>query len=104
MIRLNQLRKQLEMRLAKLPVGGAIEVLTYKRNRGFIVWKEADGRFLVREHGYHEEVYEPVDAAGFEKLTARIAKREFPRSTNVRIYTHEPGEQLLIQDHPSIRI
>lgn len=104
MIRLDQLKRQLAMRLEKLPEGGAIEVLTYKRNRGFIVWKETDGMLLVREHGYHSETYDPTDLIGFEKLVAKISKREFPRSTQIRIYTHEPGEQLLIQDHPSIRI
>lgn len=104
MIRLDQLKRQLAQRLEKLDVDGAIEVLTYKRNRGFIIWKQAGGLYLIREHGYHSEVYEPVDEGGMEKLVARIAKREFPRSTQIRIYTHEPGEQLLITDHPDIRI
>lgn len=104
MIRLDQLKRQLAQRLEKLETDGAIEVLTYKRNRGFIIWKQADGLYLIREHGYHAEVYDPVDEAGMEKLVARIAKREFPRSTQIRIYTHGPGEQLLITDHPDIRI
>ncbi len=104
MIRLDRLKRQPEMRIEKLPVGGAIEVLTCKRNRGITIPKEADGMLLVREHGYHEEVYPPVTLAGPDKPVAKIAKREFPRSTNIRIYTHEPGDVMFIQDQLGIKI
>ena len=40
MIRLDRLKRQPEMRIEKLPVGGAIEVLTCKRNRGITIRKE----------------------------------------------------------------
>lgn len=104
MIPLNQLLKQLAQRLEKLPRDGAVEVLTYKRNRGFIVWKEGEDSFLIREHGYHVEIYDLVNQDGLEKLVRKIVKREFPRSTQIRIYTHQPGDVLLIQDNLSIRI
>lgn len=90
MIRLDHLQRQLKRRLKKLEKGGALEVLTYKRNRGFMIVKEASNRFRVREHGYQLEVYEPVTMRGLEKLLPRIIKREFPRSTNVRLFTHDP--------------
>ncbi len=104
MIRLDQLKRQPEMRIEKLPLGGAIEVLTYKRNRGIPICKEADSMLLVREHDYHEEVYPPVTMAGPDKPVAKIAKRELPRSTNIRIYTHEPRDEMFIQDQPGSKI
>lgn len=68
MIRLDRLKRQSEMRIEKLPVGGAIEVLKYKRNRGITIRKEADGMLLLHEHGYHEEVYPPVTMAWISRL------------------------------------
>lgn len=79
-------------------------MLKYKRNRGITIRKEADGMLSLREHGYHEEVYPPVTMAGPDKPVAKIAKREFPRSTTIRIYTHEPGDEMFIQDQPGIKI
>lgn len=104
MIPANQLRRQIIDRLAKLPEDGALEVLTYKRNRGLIIWREAQDRYLVREHGYHSEVWENLSADELDKLLPKIAKREFPRSTKIRIYTHAPGAMTLIVEHPQIRI
>ncbi|MFM9414034.1 hypothetical protein ACKQTC_06610 [Peptococcus simiae] len=104
MIRLEAIPKELRRRLPKLETGGAIEILTYKRNRGLIITLREEGLYHVREHGYHREEFEAIGEGALLKLVGRIAKREFPRSTNVRLYTHAPGEQLLISDHPDIRI
>ena len=104
MIRLEAIPKELRCRLPKMEAGAAIEILTYKRNRGLIITLRGDETYHVREHGYHREEFEAIGQPALLKLVARIAKREFPRSTNVRLYTHSPGEQLLISDQPSIRI
>lgn len=104
MIRLEAIPKELRRRLPKMEAGAAIEILTYKRNRGLIITLRGDETYHIREHGYHPEEFEAIGQPALLKLVARIAKREFPRSTNVRLYTHAPGEQLLISDQPSIRI
>lgn len=104
MIRLEAIPKELRRRLPKMEAGAAIEILTYKRNRGLIITLRGDETYHVREHGYHREEFEAIGQPALLKLVARIAKREFPRSTNVRLYTHALGEQLLISDQPSIRI
>lgn len=104
MIRVTDLPKELKARLTKLPVDGALEVLTYKRNRGFIIWKEADERYLFRELGYQQDIIENLDETSLYKVVQTVVKREFPRSTKLRIYTHEPGAMRLMTDHPLIRI
>ena len=105
MIRLEAIPKELRRRLPKMEAGAAIEILTYKRNRGLIITLRGDDQtYHVREHGYYREEFEAIGQPALLKLVDRIAKREFPRSTNVRLYTHAPGEQLLISDQPSIRI
>ncbi len=104
MLRSDQLVTELERRLKKLDVHGAIEVLTYKRNRGFIVWKEAENVFTLREHGYESHFIEGLDDAKLMAAVKKIAKREFPRSTKLRLYTHAPGTVRYIKDQLDIRI
>ena len=81
MIRLEAIPKELRRRLPKMEAGAAVEILTYKRNRGLIITLRADETYHIREHGYHREEFEAIGQPALLKLVARIAKREFPRST-----------------------
>lgn len=98
------MKAYIRQRLIKLEQGAALEVLTYKRNRGFIVMRLEDDHFRLREHGYHVETYEDMTLQEFEKMIDRVIKREFPRSQSARIYTHDPGEKEYIKDHFGMKI
>jgi len=73
-------------RARKLPVGHGFEVLTYKRNRGMAVVRTGEDSFDVLEHGYSDERFEDVCEARLKKLCKTLLRREFPRSTKVRLY------------------
>lgn len=91
MIPLTYLKRQVQQRLQKLEVGGGLEVLTYKRNRGFMIAKEGEDLYILREHGYHTEVLPPLTFQALDKPIQKIVRREFPRSTNVRIEVYPPS-------------
>lgn len=106
MIRLEAIPKELRHRLPKMDAGATIEILTYKRNRGLVITLRGDGTYHIREHGYHSEEFEAIGQPALLKLVARIAKREFPRSTNVRLYTHAPRRAIAHQrpaEHSHLR-
>lgn len=72
-------------RLKKLPVGHAIDLRTYKRNRSVVIARTADDEFDVVENGFHEERFlVPLDK--MKKLLKLLLKKEFPRSTKMRLY------------------
>jgi hypothetical protein len=71
--------------LKKTPPGQGWEILSYKRNRGVAVIKEAEGTFWVRERGYQHQEWQ-VDERQLPRLLKGIVKREFPRSRKLRIY------------------
>ncbi len=72
--------------LKKQPVNTGLEVLTYKRNRGLSIIKEANDFFWIRERGYFEEE-KRVGEGELPKVIKSILKRECPRSRKVRIYS-----------------
>lgn len=72
-------------RLKKLPVGHAIDLRTYKRNRSVVIARTGDDEFDVVENGFHEERFlVPLDR--MKKLLKLLLKKEFPRSTKMRLY------------------
>lgn len=75
-------------RLDRLPVGHYLELRTYKRNRGMIIVKRGEDDLLVLEQGYETNRFE-IPQKKLAKLLAVLLRREFPRSTKVRLY--EPG-------------
>jgi hypothetical protein len=76
-------------RLKKLPEGGVLELLTFKRDRGVAV-RRTEGRFEVREFGFRDEIaYE--DEAGLKKRLKTVLKREFPRSNKVHVRERRDG-------------
>lgn len=72
-------------KLKKLPVGHAIDVRTYKRNRSVVIARVGKDEFDVVEKGFHEERF-LVPLSKMKKLLKNLLKKEFPRSTKMRVY------------------
>lgn len=72
-------------RLKKLPVGHAIDLRTYKRNRSVVIARIGEDEYDVVENGFHEERFR-VSLDKMKKLLKLLLKKEFPRSTKMRLY------------------
>ncbi|NDV18902.1 hypothetical protein GO013_05645 [Pseudodesulfovibrio sp. JC047] len=77
--------------LKKLPEGHAIDLRTYKRNRSVVIKRLVDDQFEVKEKGFHEERF-LIPSTRMKKLLKTLLKREFPRSTKIRLYDLGPAE------------
>ncbi|MEW6290382.1 MAG: hypothetical protein AB1545_11060 [Thermodesulfobacteriota bacterium] len=77
--------KRVLLLVAKIEPPRGVEILTYKRNRGIAIIRLGEDSFLVREHGYAEQETQ-VCFAGLARAVKAMAKREFPRSRQVRLY------------------
>lgn len=73
-------------RLKNLPFGHYLDVRTYKRNRAVIIVKQSDDQLLVIQNGYEFARFE-IKPDRLKKLLKTLLKKEFPRSTKVRLYT-----------------
>jgi hypothetical protein len=77
-------------RMSSLPPGHALDVRTYKRNRSVVlVRRTGDGTdgdtVLIIENGFAQERFEvPLDK--LPKAMKTLLRREFPRSTKMRLY------------------
>ena len=72
-------------RLDKLPLGHAIDLRTYKRNRSVVIRRAGDDLYEVVENGYEYARFQaPLDK--MKKLLKGLLKKEFPRSTKIRLY------------------
>ncbi len=72
-------------KLKKLPIGHAIDVRTYKRNRSVVIARTGEDEFDVVEKGFHEERF-LISMDKMKKLLKNLLKKEFPRSTKMRMY------------------
>lgn len=72
-------------KLKKLPIGHAIDLRTYKRNRSVVFARIDEEQFEVVENGFHVEQF-IVTMDKMKKLLKLLLKREFPRSTKMRLY------------------
>lgn len=79
--------------LARVEEGQGYEVLSYKRDRGVDMLRIGPDMVRVRERGYHQEE-QTVPMVGLTRLLAAIFRREFPRSTKLRLYQINSPEQL----------
>ncbi|EFI34311.1 conserved hypothetical protein [Desulfonatronospira thiodismutans ASO3-1] len=73
-------------RLENLPHGHYLDMRTYKRNRYLLLVKKGDDDFLIIENGFFRERFEHVPFKKLKKLLKTLLKKEFPRSTKVRVY------------------
>lgn len=78
-------------KLKKLPVGHAIDLRTYKRNRSVVIARTGDDEFDVVEKGFHEDRF-LVPLSKMKKLLKNLLKKEFPRSTKMRLYDLGPAD------------
>jgi len=78
-------------KLKKLPQGHAIDLRTYKRNRSVVIARTGENKFDVVEKGFFEERF-LVPLSKMKKLLKNLLKREFPRSTKIRLYDLGPAE------------
>lgn len=104
MISVNNLKEELKKRLKTMEEGNILEVTTYKRNRGFVIICLSKGSYHLKEFGYESRDESPLSKETLLKLCQKIAKVEFPRSQQVRVYQHEDGEANLISESIEIRI
>ncbi|MCA1743144.1 MAG: hypothetical protein ABR542_01230 [Desulfonatronovibrio sp.] len=73
-------------RLQSLPAGHYLDVRTYKRNRYIFFVKMNEDNFLIIENGFYQERFENVPFKKIKKLFKTLLKKEFPRSTKIRVY------------------
>lgn len=83
----------LENRLKKIPVGTCLDVRSYKRDRKILVIKKKEDELLIIEEGFSSRRY-AVPVSAMKKLMKELIKREFPRSTKIRIYTEERWSEM----------
>ncbi|MEF2145567.1 MAG: hypothetical protein V3573_08995 [Desulfovibrionaceae bacterium] len=72
-------------RLGKLPVGHCLDLRTYKRNRSLLIRRLGPDAYEVFEDGYVLE-HHKSGAKDLRRLLKTLFKREFPRSTKLRLY------------------
>lgn len=75
----------LRARVKKLPIGHAIDLRTYKRDRSLVIVKLEAEKFLIVEDGFEKNEYR-VEMGGLWKMLKTLLQREFPRSNKVRLY------------------
>ena len=73
-------------RLEKLECGDCLDMRTYKRNRSVLFVRNAPDRFLVIQNGFEVQRYENIPLGKMKKLIKLLLRKEFPRSTKIRLY------------------
>ncbi len=80
-------------RLYGLPVGGCLDVRSYKRNRSVAIARTHDHCFEILERGFEERLIR-CDRAELKKILKTVFNREFPRSTRLRLYVLADAEAI----------
>ena len=73
-------------KLKKLPSGHYLDLRTYKRNRSVLIVKETDDNLLIIENGYFQDRFY-IQTSKIKKTLKVLLRKEFPRSSKVRIYS-----------------
>ena len=87
MIDKTQIIPVLMQRLQALPCGHYLDVRTYKRNRYVLFVRKGENDYLIIENGYFKQRFENVPLDKIKKLLKTLLKKEFPRSTKIRVYS-----------------
>lgn len=95
MILLSRLKEELKKRLTNLKYGEILEVLTYKKDRGFLIVLGFDGKFTLKEFGYKTTFYQELTSEELLKKLDKIIQTEFPRSEQARLYHHLDDKNLI---------
>lgn len=76
-------------RLDKLPELHCLDLRSYKRNRSLLLRRLGPDAFEVWEDGFALERH-TADTKGMRRLLRTLFKKEFPRSTKLRVYQLGP--------------
>ncbi len=72
-------------KLQKLPSGHGLDLRSYKRNRSVLIIKTQDQGFWIQHRGFYQDCfYQEPDK--MKKELKAILRKEFPRSTKLRVY------------------
>lgn len=74
-----QMIHKVEQELKSMPIKDAMEVRTYKKDRGFVLYRNDENQFILIEFGFEHGVTDG-EAHQISKLIKQVIKREFPRS------------------------
>lgn len=77
-------------RLEKLPVGHCLEIRTYKRNRRILFRRNRENEWGALQDGFERVLHENITADKLRKLLQTLIRKEFPRSTKIRVYALGP--------------
>jgi hypothetical protein len=77
-------------RLDKLPLGHCLEIRTYKRNRRVLFLRVGENAWDVLQDGFGKELFEGIALEKMRKLLQTLLRKEFPRSTKIRLYALGP--------------
>lgn len=80
-------------RMTKMPLGSAIDLRTYKRNRSVLIRRVGEDDYEVEQNGYEQNSF-AVDGSKMKKLLKTLLKKEFPRSTKIRLYNLDAAEAM----------
>lgn len=75
-------------KLKKVPVGQALDLRTYKRDRSVLILRTGEDTYTVVEDGFEQERFSE-DFKSLKKLLKKLLKKEFPRSNKIRVYDVE---------------
>lgn len=90
MIDINTARSSIQERLEKLPVGHCLEIRTYKRNRRVLFRREKETVWNVLQDGFDQAMHQGVARERLPRLIQKLLRKEFPRSTKIRVYALGP--------------
>ncbi|GAB6060494.1 hypothetical protein [Desulfonatronum parangueonense] len=77
-------------RLGKLPVGDCLEIRTYKRNRRIQFRRDGEDKWSAFQDGFEKNIHENIATDKLRKLLQTLLRKEFPRSTKIRVYVLGP--------------
>lgn len=77
-------------RLDKLPAGHCLEIRTYKRNRRVMFRRDLETTWSILQDGFEHRLYQDVPRDKLRKLLQSLLRKEFPRSSKIRVYALGP--------------
>jgi hypothetical protein len=78
-------------RLEKLAQGHCLEIRTYKRNRRIMFCRDAETTWSILQDGFEQRLHQSVPWDKLRKLMQALLRKEFPRSSKIRMYVLGPG-------------
>lgn len=81
-------------RLDKLPLDHCLEIRTYKRNRRVLFQRMDENTWDVHQDGFEKDFFEAVAQEKMRKLLQALLRKEFPRSSKIRLYALGPCDPM----------